>query len=118
MSNKYAEKTRIELEKALADKPNEFKHAVEELIKNSDALAKEAEDLREETSEVLKTAENVATNLLSLTQVIKNVFAFLGAHRDKFDKDDKNFNNLMDGLSKFVLGSTSIKAGVINANKE
>lgn len=121
MENHYAETTRIELEKALAEKPNEFKTAVESLIENSEKLVAESKKARIDMDQIIKEAEIVAGNCLDMDQIIKNLHIWLNSINENFPVGNAHFasyQKIKTTLSKYVVSPQAIKTGVIrNARK-
>jgi len=77
-----------------------------ELLNNVKVM-KEAEDH-------IKTLEK---STIDLTQTIKGIHMILGSRKDKFEGDEE-MNELMNHLSVFVMGSGSIKIGVMENERK
>jgi hypothetical protein len=73
------------------------------------AVQKESEALLKTQGEALNASTVAIDTLMKVnehcTETVKNIFSILGSRKDKF-KDDKEMEELMNGLAKFVIDTT------------
>lgn len=108
----------IELGKILVDNDE-----AKEVIKQVQAAFRELSEASLEAIDAAKKANQNANEYheqlvkvnkanLDLTQAIKNIHIVLGSKRDLWE-NDKEIEAVMNSLATFVLGSGSMKAGII-----
>lgn len=92
---------------------NKVKASMVEFVSDANKALKAADNANKLAEEYQKQTAILTKSNIDLMQALKNVHSVLGAKSDMF-KGDEDFKVLMDSLATFVLGSSAIKAGVLN----
>lgn len=90
----------------------EVQDAIDEMVKTNQELLKMTEDANKIAAEYEEQTTLLHKTSSDLSDALKAIFSIMGKKKELW-KNDEEINVIMDTLATFVLGSGTIKLGVI-----